>query len=97
VAKNNANQKKKKDPNAPKRPQSAWMYFGADMRPKLKAENPGEKQSEILKILSERWKELTDEDKEPFEKKAKKDKARYVAEKAAYKPKKEEEEEEEES
>jgi hypothetical protein len=35
-------------------------------------------------MLGERWKELTDKEKGPYEKKAKDDKARYEKEKAAY-------------
>ena len=32
--------RKKPDPNAPKRPLSAFMHWGQNMRPRLKAENP---------------------------------------------------------
>jgi len=89
--------RKKKDPNAPKRPKSAWMYFGEEMRPKIKVEHPGVQQKEILQLLGEKWKELTDEEKEPYQKKAKKDKNRYETEKANYKPKKDDDDDEEES
>lgn len=39
---------------------------------------------EVGKQLGERWKELTDKDKEPYDAKAKADKERYEREKAAY-------------
>jgi hypothetical protein len=32
---------KAKDPNAPKRPLSAYMFFSSDWRERVKAENPG--------------------------------------------------------
>jgi len=35
-------------------------------------------------MLGEKWKELSDKDKEPYEAKAKADKQRYEDEKAAY-------------
>ena len=34
-------QKKKKDPNAPKRPTSAYFFFAGDVRPAIREENPG--------------------------------------------------------
>ncbi|GAA6037696.1 hypothetical protein JCM8097_002293 [Rhodosporidiobolus ruineniae] len=76
--------KAKKDPNAPKRPLSAYMHFSQAERASVKEENPDVKFGEIGKILGARWKELDDEDKKPFEEKAKADKARYEKEKAAY-------------
>lgn len=39
---------------------------------------------EVGKMLGERWKELTDKDKEPYDAKAKADKERYEREKAEY-------------
>lgn len=36
------------------------------------------------KILGEKWKELSDKEKKPYEEKAKKDKERYESEKASY-------------
>jgi hypothetical protein len=39
---------------------------------------------EVGKLLGEKWKELTDKDKKPYEDKAKVDKERYEAEKRTY-------------
>jgi len=38
----------------------------------------------VGKILGEKWKELSDKEKRPYEDKAKKDKERYENEKASY-------------
>jgi len=76
--------KRKKDPAAPKRGLSAYMFFANENRDKVREENPGIKFGEVGKILGEKWKELTDKDKVPYEKKAQEDKERYETEKAAY-------------
>lgn len=77
--------RKEKDPNAPKRPTSAYFYFVADAR--KKNEKAGIKISKVAqwtKEISEKWRELTDEEKLPFSKLAATDKARYDEQKAAY-------------
>jgi len=76
--------KKGKDPNAPKRGLSAYMFFANDNRDKVREDNPGIKFGEVGKMLGEKWKELTTKDKEPYDKKAKEDKERYEREKAEY-------------
>ncbi|KAF1813016.1 nucleosome binding protein [Eremomyces bilateralis CBS 781.70] len=77
-------EKRKKDPNAPKRGLSAYMFFANDNRDKVREDNPGIKFGDVGKALGEKWKELTDKDKAPYEAKAKVDKKRYEDEKAAY-------------
>ncbi|GAA6014578.1 hypothetical protein JCM10207_001651 [Rhodosporidiobolus poonsookiae] len=76
--------KAKKDPNAPKRNLSAYMIFSQDARAQVKEENPDVGFGEIGKLLGAKWKELDEEDRKPYEEKAKADKARYEKEKAAY-------------
>ncbi|KAF2398376.1 hypothetical protein EJ06DRAFT_105488 [Trichodelitschia bisporula] len=76
--------KRQKDPNAPKRGLSAYMFFANDNRDKVREDNPGIKFGDVGKILGEKWKELTDKDKKPYEEQARKDKERYEAEKAKY-------------
>ncbi|KAF2432839.1 hypothetical protein EJ08DRAFT_647932 [Tothia fuscella] len=80
----NTTTKRKKDPNAPKRGLSAYMFFANDNRDKVREDNPGIKFGEVGKMLGEKWKELTDKDKEPYDAKAKADKERYEREKAVY-------------
>ncbi|KAF2644989.1 HMGB family protein [Massarina eburnea CBS 473.64] len=89
--------KKKKDPNAPKRGLSAYMFFANDQRDKVREENPGIKFGEVGKMLGERWKSLSEKQRQPYEAKAAADKKRYEQEKEAYANQPEEEEEEEES
>jgi hypothetical protein len=56
----------KKDPSAPKRPMSAFLYFSQGKRGKLKQENPALKNTEISRLLGELWRSATDEEKDPF-------------------------------
>ncbi|KAJ7995136.1 hypothetical protein DPEC_G00241430 [Dallia pectoralis] len=65
-------QKKKriKDPNAPKRPPSAFFIFCAHFRPKVKSEHPGMSIGDTTKKLGEMWNSSSAEEKKPYEKKA---------------------------
>eukprot|EP00980_Cylindrotheca_fusiformis_P004799 scaffold1028_cov135-Cylindrotheca_fusiformis.AAC.9 len=83
--------KKKKDPNAPKRGMSSFMFFSNELRPKLKEEQPDLSFTEIGKEIGARFRALTDEEKKPYEKQAAKDKERYQDELASYKTKQEKE------
>eukprot|EP00619_Florenciella_sp_RCC1007_P007257 CAMPEP_0205904098 /NCGR_PEP_ID=MMETSP1325-20131115/515_1 /ASSEMBLY_ACC=CAM_ASM_000708 /TAXON_ID=236786 /ORGANISM="Florenciella sp., Strain RCC1007" /LENGTH=197 /DNA_ID=CAMNT_0053269827 /DNA_START=19 /DNA_END=612 /DNA_ORIENTATION=- len=77
-------QKKAKDPNAPKRATTAYFFFLAEERPRTKAEVPGISVTELSKVVGAKWKQLSEEQKAPYEAKAEADKARYAAEKAQY-------------
>nr|AMQ67246.1 HMGB1 [Sebastes schlegelii] len=79
--------KKFKDPNAPKRPPSAFFVFCAEYRPKVKGEAPGLTIGEVAKRLGEMWNGTASEDKQPFEKKAAKLKEKYEKDVAAYRAK----------
>ncbi|KAJ2975965.1 hypothetical protein NQ176_g5224 [Zarea fungicola] len=74
----------KKDPNAPKRGLSAYMFFANEQRENVREENPGVSFGQVGKILGERWKALSDKQRAPYEAKAATDKKRYEDEKAAY-------------
>ncbi|KAK0656018.1 high mobility group box domain-containing protein [Cercophora newfieldiana] len=74
----------KKDPNAPKRGLSAYMFFANEQRDNVREENPGVSFGQVGKILGERWKALTDKQRTPYEAKAAADKKRYEDEKQAY-------------
>ncbi|OJJ60896.1 hypothetical protein ASPSYDRAFT_87465 [Aspergillus sydowii CBS 593.65] len=76
--------RRKKDPNAPKRGLSAYMFFANDNRDKVREENPGISFGQVGKMLGEKWKALSDKDRKPYEDKAATDKKRYEDEKAAY-------------
>lgn len=82
-------QKKKrfKDPNAPKRPPSAFFLFCGDRRPKIKADHPGLSIGDTAKKLGEMWNSLTPEEKQPYEKNAAKMKDKYDKELSVYRTK----------
>ncbi|XP_028655171.1 high mobility group protein B1b isoform X2 [Erpetoichthys calabaricus] len=79
--------KRAKDPNAPKRPPSAFFIFCSDYRPKIKAESPGLSIGDVAKKLGEMWNSTSAEDKQPYEKKAAKLKEKYEKDVAAYRAK----------
>ncbi|KAI9831860.1 MAG: Non-histone chromosomal protein 6 [Phylliscum demangeonii] len=85
--------KKKKDPNAPKRGLSAYMFFANEQRENVRDENPGITFGQVGKVLGERWKALNEKQRGPYEAKAAADKKRYEDEKATYNQAAEEEEE----
>ncbi|KAG2228050.1 hypothetical protein INT45_012074 [Circinella minor] len=74
----------KKDPNAPKRGLSAYMFFSQAQRTNVQQENPDAAFGQIGKILGERWKSMSEDDKQPYKDKAEADKKRYEAEKAKF-------------
>ncbi|EEF45015.1 FACT complex subunit SSRP1 [Ricinus communis] len=78
-------QKKKKDPNAPKKAMSGFMFFSQMERENVKKSNPGIAFGDVGKILGDKWKKLSAEEKEPYEAKARADKKRYKEEVSGYK------------
>ncbi|ELW68448.1 High mobility group protein B1 [Tupaia chinensis] len=58
------------DPNAPKRPPSAFSLFCSEYRPKIKGEHPGLSIGDVAKKLGEMWNNTAADDKQPYEKKA---------------------------
>lgn len=82
-------QKKKrfKDPNAPKRPPSAFFLFCADFRSKVKGETPGLSIGDTAKKLGEMWNRSAAEEKKPYEKNAAKLKEKYDKDIIAYRTK----------
>jgi hypothetical protein len=77
--------KKVKDPNAPKRALSAYMFFAKDQRANILKKNPNFSVTDVAKELGVQWKTIKDKSK--YEKEAAKDKARYEAAMKKYKAK----------
>lgn len=75
-----------KDPNKPKGRVSAYAFYVADRKAKAKAAGEAPEFGAFSKLCAEDWKDLTPEDKEPFEDKAAEDKQRYEREMQAYTP-----------
>ncbi|KAG1885901.1 high mobility group box-domain-containing protein, partial [Suillus fuscotomentosus] len=67
----------------PKRALSAYMFFSQDWRERIKTENPDAGFGEVGKLLGAKWKELDEEDKQPYIELAAKDKTRAEEEKAS--------------
>ena len=53
-------QRAKKDPNAPKKPLSAYMLWLQDNRAAIKEEYPGISMTDVSKKAGEKWKKLGD-------------------------------------
>ncbi|EED19418.1 nucleosome binding protein (Nhp6a), putative [Talaromyces stipitatus ATCC 10500] len=77
-------EKRKKDPNAPKRGLSAYMFFANENRERVRDENPGIAFGALGRKLGELWKGLSDAERKPYEDKAAADKKRYEDQKASY-------------
>ncbi|XP_064796950.1 high mobility group protein B2b [Oncorhynchus masou masou] len=76
--------RRKKDPNAPKRPPSAFFVFSAEFRPTVKQEFPGCSIGETAKKLGIMWGQQTPTQKQPFEEKALRLREKYDKDMAAY-------------
>ena len=77
--------KKFKDPNAPKKPLTAYIIFSIDEGKKVREANPSMSTPEVMKQIGQNWAELGTEDKRRYEEKAAADKARFAGEQEAYK------------
>ena len=62
------------------------MFFCAETRPGIKAANPDATFGEIQTLLGKAYRDLTPEDKAPFDELAEEDKLRYVQELERYSP-----------
>merc|ERR1719322_2071016 len=74
-------QRKKKDPNAPKRPMSAYFLFMNATRPTVRKETPDASIGEVAKILGKMWGEIDPSDKAKFDKEAAAAKKKWEVEK----------------
>merc|ERR1719408_675331 len=75
------------DPNAPKRPQTAYFRFAADYRPTFMKQNPelASQVAEIGRAIGAAWGDLDTAQKEKYQGAANKDFAKYKAKMDAYK------------
>lgn len=81
IKKNNTKEsvptKKVKDPNAPKRGKSSYIFFCIDKRQKIIEANPEMKAKEIVKELGNMWRNLKEKEKQKYVNKSIEDKKRY--------------------
>ncbi|XP_065806220.1 high mobility group protein B2b [Labrus bergylta] len=76
--------RKRKDPNAPKRPPSAFFVFCSEYRPSVKQQYPGLSIGDCAKKLGEMWSKLSQSEKLPYEEKAQKLREKYDRDMVAY-------------
>lgn len=69
--------RKKKEPGAPKKCSTAFLFYANEQRPVLKQTHSQIRHPDLLKLLGEQWRQMTDEEKEPYEKTARTDRERY--------------------
>ena len=79
-------EKKLKDPNAPKKPKSAYIFFSNNNRASVKEETGLTSLGDISKELGKRWKSMDAEEKKEYNDMENKDKDRYYNEMKKYKP-----------
>jgi len=72
------------DPNAPKRPLSAYVCFYNDVREKISKQNPDNSMTENCKIIGENWNTLSETQKAKYEKMATKERTKYESTFAKY-------------
>ena len=62
-AKNKRKRSEPRDPNAPKRPSSAYIYFSTEMRLKIREEKQEMSMSERAKYIGKLWAAISKEEK----------------------------------
>mmetsp|Transcript_1761 Transcript_1761/g.3083 ORF Transcript_1761/g.3083 Transcript_1761/m.3083 type:complete len:389 (-) Transcript_1761:267-1433(-) len=67
----------KKDPSAPKRPMSAFLYFSQDKRRRIKENNPSIRNTEVSRILGEMWRNASEDERRPHIEKEKEEREKY--------------------
>ena len=82
---NTAETKKKKDPNAPAAPLSAYKFFFKETGQTVKTHNPAAKFGDVSRIVASMWERLSDDEKAIYRKLSEDDKARYKKEIQEYK------------
>jgi len=77
-------QKAKADPNAPKKPLSAYMLFAAENRVAIKQANGDANFSQLGKLIGTAWRGLSDKAKAEYKRKELLDRERYQAQSQTY-------------
>lgn len=76
--------KKVKDPDAPKRAASSYIFFQNDLRQELRKQHPDVSAAEVMSMVSKQWADMTREQKAPYERLQAEAKQKWEAEKRAY-------------
>ncbi|KAK5859636.1 hypothetical protein PBY51_021179 [Eleginops maclovinus] len=76
--------RKKKDPNEPQKPVSAYALFFRDTQAAIKGQNPNASFGEVSKIVASMWDSLAEEQKQVYKRKTEAAKKEYLKALAAY-------------
>jgi len=76
--------RKAKDPDAPKRAASSYIFYQNDLRQELRKQHPELSSAEIMARVSKQWAEMTPEQKAPYERLQAEAKQKWETEKRAY-------------
>jgi hypothetical protein len=76
--------KKEKDPNAPKKNKSAYLFFSMDKRAEYKEAGTELSNQELMRQIGDDWKSISPRGKKKYETMAAEDKERYKAEMEEY-------------
>jgi len=76
--------RKARDPDAPKRAASSYIFFQNDLRQELRKQHPDITSSEIMSRVKKQWAEMTPEQKAPYEHLQAEAKQKWETEKRAY-------------
>ncbi|XP_068196900.1 TOX high mobility group box family member 4-A [Antennarius striatus] len=76
--------RKKKDPNEPQKPVSAYALFFRDTQAAIKGQNPNASFGEVSKIVASMWDSLAEEQKQVYRRKTEAAKKEYLKVLAAY-------------
>lgn len=79
-------ERRKRDPNAPKKNMTNYLFFCNEHRPTVKASNPDLKAVDLTAKLAKMWREIPEKDKKKYNQLAEADKARYEQERESYVP-----------
>ncbi|KAG7269156.1 hypothetical protein CRUP_002853, partial [Coryphaenoides rupestris] len=81
---NESHLKKKKDPNEPTKPVSAYALFFRDTQAAIKGQNPNATFGDVSKIVASMWDGLGEEQKQGYKRKTEAAKKEYLKALAAY-------------
>ena len=79
----------KKNPDAPKRPMSAFLYYSQEKRSSAKEQHPGLKNTDISRLLGHMWKKASPEERTPHIEREKEQRGKYKISMADWKEKEE--------
>jgi len=77
--------KRRKDPNEPKGAPSAYILYANSIREDIKKENPDAQFTDTGRIIGQKWKQLTEEQRKPFNEESEKLRVQATKKKLEYK------------